>query len=52
MGVPGIYYDREKRIAHLFGFEGFENGESRLVNGDNRRAYAGCFGYYMKQVNI
>lgn len=52
LGVPGIYYDREKRIAHLFGFEGFENGESRLVNGDNRRAYAGCFGYYMKQVNI
>lgn len=52
LGVPGIYYDREKRIAHLFGFEGFENGESRLVNGDNRRAYTGCFGYYMKQVGI
>lgn len=52
LGVPGIYYEREKRIAHLFGFEGFENGESRLVNEDRRRAYTGCFGYYMKQVSI
>lgn len=52
LGVPGVYYEREKRIALIFGFEGFENGESRLVNEDRRQAYAGCFGYYMKQVNI
>lgn len=52
LGVPGIYYEREKRIALMFGFEGFENGESRLVNEDRRQAYAGCFGYYMKQVSI
>lgn len=52
LGVPGVYYEREKRIAYMFGFEGFENGESRLVNEDRRQAYAGCFGYYMKQVNI
>lgn len=52
LGVPGIYYERDKRIAHLFGFEGFENGESRLVNGDSRQAYTGCFGYYMKRVDI
>lgn len=52
LGVPGVYYEREKRIALMFGFEGFENGESRLVNEDRRQAYAGCFGYYMKQVNI
>lgn len=52
LGVPGVYYEREKRIAMMFGFEGFENGESRLVNEDRRQAYAGCFGYYMKQVNI
>jgi len=52
LGVPGIYYDREKRIARLFGFDAFENGESRLVNGESRRAYTGCFGYYMKRVAI
>lgn len=52
LGVPGVYYEREKRIAYMFGFEGFENGESRLVNENRRQAYAGCFGYYMKQVNI
>ncbi len=52
LGVPGVYYEREKRIALMFGFEGFENGESRLVNEDRRQAYAGCFGYYMKQVRI
>lgn len=52
LGVPGVYYEREKRIAYMFGFEGFENGESRLVNENRRQAYPGCFGYYMKQVNI
>lgn len=52
LGVPGVYYEREKRIALMFGFEGFENGESRLVNEDRRQIYAGCFGYYLKQVNI
>lgn len=52
LGVPGVYYEREKRIAYMFGFEGFENGESRLVNENRRQAYAGCFGYYMKQVKI
>ena len=52
LGVPGVYYERDKRIAYMFGFEGFENGESRLVNENRRQAYVGCFGYYMKQVNI
>lgn len=52
LGVPGIYYERERRIALMFGFEGFENGESRLVNEGSRQAYTGCFGYYMKQVEI
>ena len=52
LGVPGIYYERERRIALMFGFEGFENGESRLVNESSRQAYTGCFGYYMKQVEI
>lgn len=52
LGVPGVYYERDKRIAYMFGFEGFENGESRLVNENRRQVYVGCFGYYMKQVNI
>ncbi|MBQ3164328.1 MAG: hypothetical protein IJC02_07295 [Lachnospiraceae bacterium] len=52
LGVPGVYYEREKKIANMFGFEGFENGESRLVNESRRQVYVGCFGYYMKQVNI
>ena len=52
LGVPGVYCERDKKIAHMFGFEGFENGESRLVNENRRQAYVGCFGYYMKQVNI
>lgn len=52
IGVPGIYYEREKRIAMMFGFEGFENGESRMQEESKRDAYIGCFGYYMKQVDI
>lgn len=52
IGVPGIYYEREKRIAMMFGFEGFENGESRMQEECKRAAYIGCFGYYMKQVDI
>lgn len=52
LGVPGVYYERERRIALMFGFEGFENGEARLVNESSRKAYTGCFGYYMKKVEI
>jgi hypothetical protein len=48
IGVPGIYYDRQQRIACMFGFEGFENGnldtQSTLQNGS--------FGYFMKRVEI
>lgn len=52
IGVPGIYYDRERRIAQLFGFEGFENGEARMQQDADRKTYNGCFGYYMKRVEI
>ena len=52
LGVPGIYYEREKRIAMMFGFEGFENGEARMKDEKERKMYVGCFGYYMKQVDI
>jgi hypothetical protein len=52
LGVPGIYYEREQRIAKLFGFEGFENGEARMREDSDNRVYDGCFGYYMKRVEI
>lgn len=52
IGVPGIYFEREKRVAMLFGFEGFENGEARLAQASGKSTYTGCFGYYVKQVEI
>lgn len=52
LGVPGTYYERERRIAEMFGFEGFENAESRMHEEIKRGVYSGCFGYYMKQVEI
>ncbi|MGN1147353.1 MAG: DUF6128 domain-containing protein [Lachnospiraceae bacterium] len=44
LGVPGVYYDREKQAALMFGFEGFEAGTDRISDGG--------FGYYMKRVDI
>ena len=44
LGVPGVYYEREKQAALLFGFEGFE--------GDGGAVQDGSFGYYMKRVEI
>ena len=44
LGVPGVYYEREKMVAIMFGFEGFECGE--------KRAIAGGFGYYMRRVEL
>lgn len=52
LGVPGVYYEREQRIAQMFGFEGFENGEARMQQDADRKVYQGCFGYYMKRVEI
>lgn len=52
LGVPGVYYEREQRIAQLFGFEGFENGEARMQQDADKKVYKGCFGYYMKRVEI
>ncbi len=52
LGVPGVYYEREQRIAQMFGFEGFENGEARMQQDADRKVYKGCFGYYMKRVDI
>ena len=44
LGVPGVYSEREKQAALLFGFEGFE--------GDGDAVQDGSFGYYMKRVEI
>lgn len=52
LGVPGVYYEREQRIAQMFGFEGFENGEARMQQDADHKLYKGCFGYYMKRVEI
>lgn len=52
LGVPGVYYEREQRIAQMFGFEGFENGEARMQQDADNKLYQGCFGYYMKRVEI
>ena len=42
IGVPGNFYEREKQVALLFGFESFECAEEP--------ARAGDYGYYMMRV--
>lgn len=44
LGVPGVYFEREKQAALMFGFEGFESGTEHITDGG--------FGYYMKRVEI
>lgn len=44
LGVPGVYYEREKAVALMFGFESFECAKEP--------AATGTFGYYMKRVEI
>lgn len=44
LGVPGVYYEREKMVALMFGFEAFE-----CCGG---RAEPGKFGYYLRKVKI
>lgn len=44
LGVPGVFYDREKVVAVMFGFESFESGKEPVETGS--------FGYYMKKVEI
>lgn len=44
IGVPGNFYEKEKRVALLFGFESFEGKREPAGNGD--------FGYYMVRVEI
>ena len=44
VGVPGNYFDREKQVAVMFGFESFECAEEPAQDGD--------FGYYMMKVEL
>ena len=44
IGVPGVYYEQEKRAAQMFGFVGFESTEHPVQ--------AGSYGYYMIEVEI
>ena len=44
IGVPGVYYEREKQAAQVFGFAGFESTEQPVQ--------AGSYGYYMIEVEI
>lgn len=44
VGVPGSYYERERRIAVMFGFESFECRREPARDGD--------FGYYMIPVML
>ncbi|MBR5579087.1 MAG: hypothetical protein IKW28_08855 [Lachnospiraceae bacterium] len=44
IGVPGIYYEEEKKAAKMFGFIGFEGKDGIIENGS--------YGYYMIEVKI
>lgn len=44
IGVPGVFYEGEKKAARMFGFVGFEGVENIIENGS--------FGYYMIEVKI
>ncbi len=43
LGVPGTYFEREKMVAVMFGFEGFECAGPVEI---------GKFGFYMRRVEI
>lgn len=44
IGVPGNFYEKEKQVAVLYGFESFEGAVEPAGEGD--------FGYYMTEVTI
>ena len=57
IGAPGNYFDREKRVAVMFGFEGFAKSKTgndqRIMNRQEKQnTLCGDFGYYMKKVEI
>lgn len=44
LGVPGTYHERERMVAVMFGFEGFESAAENIESG--------TFGYYMRRVQL
>lgn len=44
LGVPGVYYEREKMVALMFGFEAFECASGKPEDGE--------FGYYLRKVEL
>lgn len=44
VGVPGSYFEKEKQVAVMFGFESFECAEEPAQTGD--------FGYYMMRTEL
>lgn len=53
IGAPGNYFDREKKVAVMFGFEGFARSETgNKQRNENGLVACGDFGYYMKKVEI
>lgn len=44
IGVPGVYYNQEKKAAQMFGFVGFESTEQPVQ--------PGSYGYYMIEVML
>lgn len=44
LGVPGVFYEREKMVALMFGFEAFEC--------EGGVAEEGKFGYYLRKVEL
>ena len=44
LGVPGVFYEREKMVALMFGFEAFD------CEGGNTSP--GGFGYYLRRVEL
>ncbi len=44
VGVPGVFYEKERQAAGLFGFAGFEGVELPVRNGS--------YGYYMIEVKL
>ena len=44
IGVPGNFYEREKQVARMFGFESFEGAREPAREGD--------FGYYLISVEL
>lgn len=53
IGAPGNYFDRDRKVAVMFGFEGFARSEpDKPQSNENSGVMCGDFGYYMKKVEI